>query len=92
MLKKHSGEDKDQQIVVSRKTLRTIASELSLVRDSINGNLKRLETEYIQARRDGAKEGDPKERMIKGNLERQRKDFNRVVSQLKQLRLLAEGK
>ena len=84
------GKDEDQQVVVSRKALRHIASQLLLVRDSVSKNLGQLEGEYLRARGDGVKPGEPKEKAIRGELERQREDFHRLVDQLKQLQRLAE--
>ena len=86
------GEAKDEQIAVSRKTLRTIAFELSLICDSIREDISRLEKEYRALRQDGARTGDSKEKSIRSDLERQRKSFNLLVDQMKQLQLLADGK
>ncbi len=78
-------EKKDQMVAVSRESLRDIATELSLIRDSINEDLKRIEKEYILVRQNGAKKGDPKENAIRTELERQRQNFNRLVDQIKRL-------
>jgi len=80
----------DKQVRVSQGTLREVASELSLIRDSLQQDVERLEREYLQACQNRARAGGPRDEAIGLDLDKQRKNYNRIVEQLKRLQYLAE--
>jgi len=86
--KSEDGDDKN--VTVSQEALHEVASELSLIRDSIQKDVERLEREYLQACQSRARAGGPKDEAIGLDLDQQRKNYKRIVEQLKRLQYLAE--
>jgi len=86
--KSENGDDK--HVTVSQEALNEVASELTLIRDSIRKDVERLEREYLQACQSRARAGDPRDQAIGLDLDQQRKNYNRIVEQLKRLQYLAE--
>jgi len=80
----------DKLVVVSQEALREVASELSLLRESLHEDVARLEREYIQACQNRVRAGGPKDEAIAVDLDKQRKNYERLVEQLKGLQDLAE--
>jgi len=76
---------------VSQEALREAVSELSLVRDSIRVEVQQLERDYLHACQGRVRGGDPKDKAIKADLDRQKKNLGRLVAQLKQLQSLVEA-
>jgi len=88
---RQKGEDAgDTQAAVSRGAIREVASELSVLRDAMKGDVERLEREYLQACQSHVRGGGPRDEILKVDLEKQRKNLDRLVEQLKRLQYLAE--